>query len=621
MTTQNHQLPGLRWPKSWSLQAFRLNLRTYLVVPFVLQTVATVGLVGFLSFRHSQRAVNELAAQLQDSISKQVSERVTNFLNAPHRVNQLNANAASLGLISFDNIETARPFLWKQVNAFTDIGYTGLVDREGRFIRIGWATNRFASGEEPQLAVQLRPGSGDLLYYGLDRAGNPSDLEKVRSNFDAKDSPLFKAAVAARRPTWGPVTVNFGYDNLQLNALAPYFAPGGKFMGIFNTQISLDQISQFLRSLKVSRNSKVYIFERTGELIASSSSNQPLIVGKGDQRQRLLASDSTDPMLKGAMGVIESNLGGYSRIYESHQYEFRLDGNKELMRVSPLDDGKGLQWLLMVVTPEADFMGQIEANSKTTIFLCVGSLVFAVFLGLASSQWVTNPIEKISQAARRLAGGDLNQTVDQSVIIEIDQLAGSFNNMTHQLQASFAALEQSNLELTLAEENFRSIFENAQDGIFQSSVEGRLLRANPALAVIYGYDSTEELLESVKDVNSQFFQRPELVTELQEKLKIDGTLTDFVYTTLRMDGASIWLELDARLVKDTAGKTLYLEGIVRDVTDRKLREEALERQLRDLKVEIDQSKKQQDVERLTSSKYFREAKQQIEDLDLENFWS
>ncbi|MCP9917033.1 PAS domain S-box protein [Cyanobium sp. ATX 6F1] len=621
MTTQNHLEPKSSWYKALSFQAFRLNLRTYLVVPFVLQTVATVGLVGFLSFRHSQRAVNELAAQLQDSISKQVLVRVTNFLNTPHRVNALNANAASLGLIRFDNIDAARPFLWKQVNAFNDIGYSGLVDREGRFIRIGWANNRFASDEDPQLALQLKPGSGDLVYYGLDRSGNPADVEKVRSNFDAKDSPLFKAAVAARRPTWGPVTVNFGYDNLQLNAVSPYFGPGGKLLGIFNTQISLDQISQFLRSLKVSRNSKVYIFERTGELIASSSPNQPLIVGKGDQRQRLLASESTDPMLRGAMGVINENLGSYSRVYESHQYEFKLDGDRELMRVSPLEDGKGLQWLLMVVTPEADFMGQIEANSKTTIFLCVGSLVFAVFLGLASSQWVTNPIEKISQAARRLAAGDLNQTVDPSVIIEIDQLAGSFNNMTHQLQASFTALEQSNLELTLAEENFRSIFENAQDGIFQSSVEGRLLRANPALADIYGYHSTKEMLASVKDVNTQFFQNPEVVTELQERLKRDGTLTDFVYSTLREDGDSIWLELDARLVKDAAGKTLYLEGIARDVTDRKLREESLERQLRELKVEIDQGKKQQDVEKLTSSTFFREAKQQIEDLDLENFWS
>lgn len=621
MTIQSHQASRSQWGQPLSFQAFRLNLRTYLVVPFVLQTVAIVGLVGFLSFRHSTRAVNELAGQLQDSIAKQVSVRVSNFLSTPHRVNQLNSNAASLGMISFDNIEAARPFLWKQVNSFADVGYSGLVDREGRFLRIGWATNRLASGEDPQLAVQLRPGSGDLIYYSLDRAGNPSEVEKVRSNFDAKDSPLFKAAVAARRPTWGPVTVNFGYENLQLNAVAPYFGAGGQILGVFNTQISLDQISQFLRSLKISRNSKVYIFERNGQLIATSSSNQPLIVGKGEQMQRVLASDSTDPMLRGAMEVLSRNLGEYSRVNESHQYEFNLEGKRELMRVSPLEDGKGLQWLLMVVTPEADFMGQIESNSKTTIFLCIGSLMFAVVLGVASSQWVTKPIEKISQAATSLAEGDLNQTVDQSVIVEIDQLADSFNNMTQQLQSSFSALEQSNLELTLAEENFRSIFENAQDGIFQSSLQGRLLRANPALAMIYGYNSTEEMKKSVKDVDRQFFQQPEVVQALEQQLELDGTVSDFVYSTLRVDGASIWLELDARLVRDAVGKTLYLEGIVRNVTDRKLREDALERQLRELKIEIDQSKKEQDVERLTSSTYFREAKQQIEDLDLENFWS
>lgn len=82
----------------------------------------------------------------------------------------------------------------------------------------------------------------------------------------------------------------------------------------------------------------------------------------------------------------------------------------------------------------------------------------------------------------------------------------------------------------------------------------------------------------------------------------------------------IWTQIDARLVKDSQGRVLYYEGMVQDISERKRREAELRQQLADLKVEIDQGKRQQDVAQLTQSNFFLEVQQEIEAIDLESFW-
>ena len=86
------------------------------------------------------------------------------------------------------------------------------------------------------------------------------------------------------------------------------------------------------------------------------------------------------------------------------------------------------------------------------------------------------------------------------------------------------------------------------------------------------------------------------------------------------DGSFIWTEVDARVVKDNSGKILYYEGIVQDISDRKQREEELNRQLKELKVEIDREKREQEVANVTQSSYFQEVKQELAQIDLEEFW-
>ncbi|TAF49947.1 MAG: PAS domain S-box protein [Oscillatoriales cyanobacterium] len=286
----------------------------------------------------------------------------------------------------------------------------------------------------------------------------------------------------------------------------------------------------------------------------------------------------------------------------------------------PLKDGRGINWLTVVIVPETDFMAQIHKNTQNTIFLCLVALVFAMSIGIVTSRWITRPVLRVSKAADSLAKGNLDQNILPHIIIEIDTLASSFNGMAKQLKGSFKSLELKNEELRIAEENYRSIFENALEGIFQSSPEGRFMNVNSALANIYGYDSPEEMIDSVMNIGKELYVNPEQHIELERLLDQHDVIKDFEYQSYRKDGGVIWIQIDARVVKDSRHQVLYYEGMVQDVTDRKRQDEELRRQLEELKIEIDQQKREKEVARLTESSYFQEVQQEIENIDIDEFW-
>ncbi len=129
--------------------------------------------------------------------------------------------------------------------------------------------------------------------------------------------------------------------------------------------------------------------------------------------------------------------------------------------------------------------------------------------------------------------------------------------------------------LRRAEEKYRSIFENAVEGIFQSTPEGLFLSANPAYARIFGFGSAEELMAEVTDIGSQLYVHPQDRGEFMKHLGDRGFVEGFELQCVRKDGKSIWVSTNARAVRNSAGVVLYCEGMIEDITARKEAEDAL----------------------------------------------
>lgn len=136
-------------------------------------------------------------------------------------------------------------------------------------------------------------------------------------------------------------------------------------------------------------------------------------------------------------------------------------------------------------------------------------------------------------------------------------------------------LESAYQQLEAAEAKYRSIFENAGEGIFQSTPDGRYITANPALARIYGCDSPEEVTAKFTDIERQLYVDPARRNEFLRSIEESGTVSDFESKIYRSDGSIVWISEKARAVRDRSGSVLYYEGLIEDITQRKQAQESL----------------------------------------------
>jgi len=157
-------------------------------------------------------------------------------------------------------------------------------------------------------------------------------------------------------------------------------------------------------------------------------------------------------------------------------------------------------------------------------------------------------------------------------------LLDSQQRLEQQAQNLELRVEQRTAELRQAEAKYRSIFENAVEGIYQISPQGRYLSANPALAEILGYESPEELMETVTSLDRQLYVQPQRRLELVAYLSRFGSASDFESEVRCKDGSRIWISENVRLIRDEEGMVLCYEGSVQNVTHRRQTEEELRRQ-------------------------------------------
>lgn len=133
------------------------------------------------------------------------------------------------------------------------------------------------------------------------------------------------------------------------------------------------------------------------------------------------------------------------------------------------------------------------------------------------------------------------------------------------------AIERKHIESELkrTRERYRSIYENTLEGIFQTTLEGKYLTANPALARIYGYENAEELINTVTDISSKLYVKPGRREEFVRLMRWHQVVTNFESQIYRKDGVIIWISENVRAVRDPQGNFRFYEGTVEDITERK----------------------------------------------------
>ena len=418
-----------------------IPLRLILIVPFVLQIFVAVGLTGYFSLRNGQQAINDLAKQLIDKTSDLVGQHLDTYLAIPQQINQSTLDAIELGMLDSRDFQRIGHFFWKQAQIYK-VSYINYALFTGEYVGVGsMLPGQGVTIEE--VSSKTKPKS---YSYATDSQGNRKN--KVRDyDYNPLNEAWYPQTLKAGKPIWSSI---YNWDTpegmtniISIAAGHPIYDNTKKMIGIIGVDLSLEDISVFLHNLKVSPSGKVFIVENNGLLVANSSSEKPFTIVNG-KAQRLNVLDSGDPLIKATAQYLQQKFGNFKQIDTSQEQDldFTLKGERQFVHVEPWHDKLGLDWLVVVVVPESDFMAQINANTRMTIILCFVALLVATLLGMFTSQWITQPILKLSRASSAIAAGNLDQEVEIKGVKELGVLSQSFNQMALQLAESFEQLEE-----------------------------------------------------------------------------------------------------------------------------------------------------------------------------------
>ncbi|MBC8137104.1 MAG: response regulator [Fibrella sp.] len=216
-------------------------------------------------------------------------------------------------------------------------------------------------------------------------------------------------------------------------------------------------------------------------------------------------------------------------------------------------------------------------QQRNLVILSASSLVLALYLLVGFYQSVVTAVKKLEAAATQLLQGGADvDIVRLETQDELGQVAGSFNTVLSRFKSESEQAREERTRAEEAEENHRTIFENANEGIYQTTREGGFIRVNPGLARICGYASPAQMMESVRNVGTELYADRLRRNDYTEAIEQNGSVTNWESQILRADGETIWVAESAHAVKDAQGVVRYYEGTITDITAEKNRLGAME---------------------------------------------
>jgi PAS domain S-box-containing protein len=200
------------------------------------------------------------------------------------------------------------------------------------------------------------------------------------------------------------------------------------------------------------------------------------------------------------------------------------------------------------------------------------------------------------QAGLVLLGGLLSTGLVSAYLFRgfrhVEDIERNVAQRTSELSREVRERKRAEEAARIAERKFRSIVENSVEGIFQTSVDGRYLSANRALARIYGFESPDQLIRELANIGGQLYVDPLRRDEFVRLIQRDGEVSNFESRVYRKDDAVLWISENARVVRNEAGEGTYYEGTVVDINARKQAEQAL----RDAHDELEQRVEERTLE-------------------------
>lgn len=544
------------------------SLNTVLLIPFVILIILAVSLIGYISYRNGQQAVNEVALQLRNEVNAGIHGHLESFVQTPHEINAFNAMLMSRGVLPTKDQEQLTEHFWEQVQLFETV------------------TSIYFGNTEGGLANAGREGAGGFLYqiltedftrgtlhkYATDSQGNPVELLSAVPDFDSQKRAWFIQGVEKGDSAWSEAYILITGQDMAISASKPVYDAQGILLGVTAVDLFLSHLGEYLSTLPIGKTGESFIMERSGLLIASSTRESPFLSDASEQ-YRILAVDSSDPMIQGTARAMDQQFNGYEEIRTDQQFEFSLEEEKIFGQVKPFQDQYGLDWLIVTAMPEMDFMAQIHANNRTTLLLMAATFIVTVLVGIMITRRILKPMAHLNALAQGLTQGNWDQPIHmQSKIREIHTLSESFKHMARQLKEMVFRLNHE-------KELFKATLLSVGDGIISTDHKGRVVLLNDVAQELTQWTQIEAAEQplpqvfNIIDENSGMCKK-----DPARRVLATGEIVELGNHTLLLnrEGEKIPVEDTAAPIKDKDGNITGVVIVFRDCTEKKKKQEEIQ---------------------------------------------
>ncbi len=441
----------------------KLPIRALILSSFLMIVIISSGLMGLSAYYSSTNAVEEIGMQLSLEISHRVKDQTLSYIKIPHELNQNHADLFELGILRTNETNSLEKYFWKSIKYHKEISHTFFSNSEGDFIGSrSLGNNTFGT----MLGDSTTAANKEYHYYSVDESGNRLELQLTRPKSDPRKRPWYTSAESSGTEVWSPIYPTIDTNSLAISASVPVYDKKGSLQGVIASNYTFNVINDFLASIEVGKTGEVYLIEKTG-MIISSSTTHPNSISIDGQMTRIPVGEHASPIIRDSSEIIRQHYGSFSQITENKTLQKRINGDKYFLQVTQLNDNRGLEWIVVIAIPFSDFSHQIEDNNMYSLVIICISVLLVLLLSLMSSKLILSPIKKLNKMIQDIIEGHWDRRISTDRIDEIGQLGNSFDTMINYIETIMNTMPS--LVVALDSEKRISLINSKAEKVFETS--------------------------------------------------------------------------------------------------------------------------------------------------------
>lgn len=407
-----------------------LSLRQQVILPFVVLVICVSLCIGWVSIRAGENTVSDLTHRVLLETTGRIGDATERTLGGA--VIALEAVAPDPEDLprptSFpDDFKTLEQRFWDASGLFRTVNSTVYFGGEdGRFIGV----NR--ENKDNVMLFLRESGTAKREAYVSLAPGNRGKL--LRSDdFDPRQRPWYRLAQAAKHPVWSSVYNDYSTGIPVITLAKSVYDVNRGMIGVLGTDMRLSALSDFLKTLEVSRNGVAFIVDEQGLLVASSTEELPIRI-EGKQLQRLHPEAMGNPLFGASYAHYLAWRKANGDALLAQTLEFEDAAGKMEMAAARVGGKHGLDWVAIVVAPRNDFMGEVTRSFYHSFAIGLVCVLIALAIGWFALTRVLNDIRQLTVAARKVGHGEPLPKLSIERSDELGLLAQTFNEMEHNLR-------------------------------------------------------------------------------------------------------------------------------------------------------------------------------------------